>query len=51
MVGDLLVPGTPEDVRRMQDRYGRDTLIAWLSRRRTGIGRRRRDMVRTADHL
>lgn len=31
MFGDLSAPETPEDVRRMQDRYGRDDLIAWLS--------------------
>jgi hypothetical protein len=32
MFGDLPgVPETPEDVRRLQDRYGKDNLIAWLS--------------------
>lgn len=32
MFGDLPdVPQTPEDVRRLQDRYGRDNLVAWLS--------------------
>lgn len=25
------VPETPEEVRRLQDRYGRDNLVAWLS--------------------
>lgn len=29
--GDLPDPQTPEDVRRLQDQYGRDNLIQWLS--------------------
>lgn len=31
MFGDLPAPETPEDVRAMQDRFGRDNLVAWLS--------------------